>query len=135
MGTAKVHINRGKLEVVVGGMAKRASKRAAEATQRRAMNNIVSSGLVNTGELLHSIKIKDTSKGPLHPQYTVYSDDPAAKYPEFGRRGFSAAPGKVLAFKPKGSSVVVFTKKVGPVKPYRYMRRARASISARDYLI
>ena len=39
---------------------------------------------------------------------------PYARRVEEGRRGFSAGPGKVLAFKPKGSDRVIFRKRVGP---------------------
>lgn len=56
---------------------------------------------------------------------------PYAEAVEKGRRGFSASPGKVLAFKPKGSSQVIFRKSVGPAKAQPFMEPGREAAESR----
>lgn len=43
---------------------------------------------------------------------------------ERGRRGFSAGPGKVLRFIPKGSTKAIYRKRVGPAKGHWMFRKA-----------
>lgn len=56
---------------------------------------------------------------------------PYAEAIEKGRRGFSARPGKILAFTPKGSSQMIFRKSVGPAAAQPFMEPGRAAAESR----
>lgn len=56
---------------------------------------------------------------------------PYAEAVEKGRRGFSAKPGKVLAFTPKGSKETIFRKSVGPADPQPFMEPGREAAEQR----
>lgn len=56
---------------------------------------------------------------------------PYAEAVEKGRRGFSAKPGKVLAFTPKGSNQVIFRKSVGPAAAQPFMEPGREAAESR----
>jgi hypothetical protein len=133
MGT-KVKYDDAAILRITGVLSKKAAERAAEKTRKRARENVIAMGLVNTGKLKDSFEKKDVTTNTLLPTFLVYSTEPTAKFPEFGRRGFSAAPGKVLVFKPKGGSTFVFAKKVGPVKPYGFMKKAKQQLTVADFV-
>jgi hypothetical protein len=128
------HIDHAAVVTIVGGMTKEAVQRAADTTKGRARANVISMGLVNTGKLVNSFETRDVTLNPMKPKIEVYSTDKEAIYPEKGRGPIVAAPGKVLRFKPKGMVTFVFAKRVGPVRPYGFMRKAMLRLTRRDFL-
>lgn len=56
------------------------------------------------------------------------SSVPYARIHEEGRRGFSAPPGKVLRFVPKGSTKAIYRKRVGPAAGRWYMRKSMEQV-------
>lgn len=127
----QVKINQGRLEAVVGSRIRQAAENGANTLKRRVEGNIVAYGLIDTGRLLHSIRVQDLNSTGLIARFRVYSNDDKAKYPEFGTRGSVAAPGHVLAFRVHG--VLIFRKRTGPVPEFRYFRNARDSMNKRDF--
>jgi len=53
---------------------------------------------------------------------------PYAPPVEEGRRGFSAGPGKVLRFQPKGANGFIYRKRVGPAKGHFMFQKAKNRI-------
>lgn len=75
---------------------------------------------VKTGQMRRSIAATPAkfAGGTVTGKYGTAT--PYAKYVEFGRRGFSAPPGKYLRFEIGGR--VIFTKRVGPAKARPFIR-------------
>lgn len=134
MAGSSVHLNDVDITRIVGRISHEAGERAAVITVARVRGNILADGLVNSGELLHSIQYEDRTIDPLKPSFRVFSDDPKAKYPEYGTSGATARPGHVLRFKPKGSTIYVFAKRVRGIRPYHFFLRAFRQLSKRDFL-
>lgn len=135
MGTYRTRIDRTAVVRIVGQKySKAAAKRAALATRERAQRNVIVMGLVDSGQLAQSFRVKDVSTHPLKPSFRVGSTLERAKYPEFGTRGAMAPAGKMLRFQPKGSTMFIFRKRTGPVKAYGFMKAARKSIRKADFL-
>lgn len=132
-GQVRLRIDLGKLNALAGTVSRDAVRRGASAAERRARANILTSDLVNTGELLNKMQQKDVPGNPLYPKVAVGSSAPHAKYPEFGTRAHGPARASVMRFKPKGSSTFVFAKWVRGVKPYRFMRRALDMMRPTDF--
>lgn len=83
---------------------------------------------VRTGQLRRSIIHKAATYGGGVARGSWGTNTPYAKPVEDGRRGFAASPGKVLAFRPKGSTRVIFRKRVGPAKGHFMFRKAMIRI-------
>ena len=73
------------------------------------------------------------SIGYMQWQVQVFSNLHYAIYQERGTRGSVARPGRMLRFKPKGSSTYVFAKRTGPVPATRFMERALNSLTSADF--
>ena len=83
---------------------------------------------VATGHLRRSISFTPATYGGGIARGQWGTVTPYARPVEEGRRGFSAGPGKVLAFKPKGSDRVIFRKRVGPAAGAFMFRKAMLRI-------
>jgi hypothetical protein len=129
----RVRIDDAAIIRIAGVFSKQAAERAAKTTAQRAARNVIAMGLVNTGALAASFRVRDVTTITLLPKFIVYSTEPTAKYPEFGRGPIVARPGKMLRFKPKGMSTFVFAKKVGPVQAYGFMKKAKQQLRPSDY--
>jgi hypothetical protein len=130
----RVRINDAAVIRVVAPMTKRATKRAAEKTALRAARNVLVMGLVDSGELAQSFRVRELASAPLLSRFEVYSTAKHAKYPEFGRGPIDAKPGKFLVFKPKGAQSFVFAKHVGPVRAYGFMKKAKQQLRVSDFV-
>ena len=105
----------------VGGITRAQAYYGARNVIRRARNYAP----VETGALRRSIQyFGPYAIMPLYWAAVVYTDSEYARFQEYGTRGSQARPGKVLAFRPKGSSTMVFTQRTGPVPATRFMQRA-----------
>ena len=128
-------VNHGAVARVVAEAGGMAVARAAAITMKRAQRNVIAMGLVETGELAASFRVRNVTTNILKPTFRVLSLDLKAKYPEFGTRGSTAAPGRWLVFKPKGSTTFVFAKKTKPIRRYGFMRKARDELTKKDFLL
>lgn len=81
---------------------------------------------VKTGQLRRSIAHKPATSAGGSVTGSFGTATPYARPVEFGRRGFSARPGGVLAFTVGGKKV--FTKRVGPARARPFMRPAVAKL-------
>lgn len=110
-----------------------ACEKAAEVTIQRARDNLVKgdhNDTYNLSQSIHATVIRTDSGGT---SVRVGSDLHYAKWAEGGRGPIVARPGKVLAFRPRGSSTVVFAKRVGPAKAIRFLENALKSLRASDF--
>lgn len=123
------------VERVGDAVSRDAAMRAGSVAAERARANIIAAGRVDTGAMRDSIEVREASES--HSQrrsYWVGSDLPYTGYQEHGTSGAQAGPGKFLVFKPKGSSSVVFAKKVRGVTAANFLRDAVNSMSASDFV-
>lgn len=119
-------------KLVSQGFINEAAWNAAFNLRLYAQSNIIQAGAVDSRELLGSFEIEDLSRD----QKALFRVGPTvhyAKWVEEGRGPIHARPGGVLAFKPKGSSKMVFAKRVGPAKGIHFMRGAKDRLTARDF--
>lgn len=96
--------------------------RTVDTITRRTGNAIRTLCPVDTGELRGSFREILLIRGQLVVG-RVYSPSPVARYQNNGTKGAVAKPGKVLVFKPKGSSDFVYTKRTRGVKALHFMER------------
>lgn len=128
---SRVKIDHGKLVAIVGAKTDAAAKRGAERGKLYAEQNVAAMGLVNTGRLLRSFRVRKIAGTDLIKKYRLESTDPKAKYPEFGTRGSNAKPGGVLVFKIGGKTI--FARHTRPIRPYGFMRLARQRLKPSDF--
>lgn len=76
---------------------------------------------VDSGVLRNSIAAVSDSQSAT---WSVTARTHYARYVHEGRGPIEAAPGRVLAFTPKGGGAVVFTRRVGPYKGNPFLRDA-----------
>jgi hypothetical protein len=79
------------LNKLTGGVTLDTATRAAEITRRRVQNNIVSSGRVRTGRMLHSISTEVTEHSPETCVIAVGSDVSYTPYQNWGTRWIRGA--------------------------------------------
>lgn len=93
-----------------------ATDRLTLAGERFAKQNLTSNGSVVTGNLRRGVTATAAfwAGGQVTGKYGTAV--PYAKYVEKGRGPIVAGPGRVLRFKPKGSSGYIYRKRVGPAK-------------------
>lgn len=126
----RVDINDLKAKAVIHKHGHAAVRRAANTTQRRARQNLIRSGRVNTGDLVRSIKVTQTGI----QRYNVGSDLRYAGFQERGIGPVVPVRAKALRFKPKGSNVFVFAQRTRGFEGARYMAKAYLSLRAHDFL-
>lgn len=133
MGRSHVEIDQAKLAVILQRKTHELASHGADMAILRVKGNILGDGLVDTGRLLNSWRKREVSSGPLATRFEVYSTDPAAIYPEEGTRGATARPGGWLVFKPKGATTFVFAKHTRGIRAYHFLRRAKQSLTKKDF--
>lgn len=111
-----------------------AARRAAETTERRVKQNIVSSGRVDTGRMLASVDAMMVSQTVTHAEWRVVVDTPYAIYQEKGIGPVHARPGHVLRFRPKGSATFIFRPRTRGFAGAHFMQRAYSALSTSDFL-
>ena len=135
MASSQFYPNRAAIIRIVGNRTDAAAKRGAEAGANYARRNIVSDGLIDTGEMLAGVVVRESPfSTPLRKRYEIVSKAKHTHFQEEGTKGAVAAPGKFLVFKPKGSATFVFAKKVRGVPAHHFMRRAKLQIRRSDFL-
>jgi len=133
VGDVRLRLDLGKLEAKVAPLADAAVDRAAERTVERVRTNLYGDDLVNTSNLVNSMKWVEVPSSPLYPRRAVGSPLDYVKYPEFGTRGHGPVRAQALRFVPKGGSAVVFAKWVRGVRPYGFMKRALDQLRPTDF--
>jgi len=128
----RIRIRESVVNRYVSALTRKSALAAGNRVADRARANVLKDGLVNTGDLADSFKVKDLTRNRLHPKVKVYSAVDYAKFPEFGTRGSTAGPGKMLRFQPRGSGVFIFRKSVRGVRAYGFFRKA-AKLSIKDF--
>lgn len=83
---------------------------------------------VHTGHLKRSIAMQPATFAGGAATGSWGTNVPYALPVEEGRRGFSAGPGKVLRFIPKGSSTPIYRKRVGPARGHFMFKKALAKV-------
>ena len=110
MSGVTIHINHAAADALVKHVSDLSVHAAAARTQNRAKTNLTAADRIATGKLRDSIVIHRESPAV----YTVRAEQFYAMWQEIGRGPVVAIRAKVLRFKPKGSSVFIFRKRVGP---------------------
>jgi hypothetical protein len=128
-----VKVNPGLINAAVAPLADLSAKRAADRTAQRANQNVRSAGRVRTGKLASSYKAKKVPRAN-GAAYSVGSDLEYAGYQEEGIGPVHAAPGRVLAFVPKGSGVMIFRPRTSGFRGAHQLVNAYKQLSLQDYL-
>lgn len=114
--------------------AEMTAKRGAERTRDRARANLKAAGRMRSGKLHNSIQARKESERGGRVVYTVGSPLEYASYQEYGIGPVHARKGKVLAFKPKGSSVTIFRPRTKGFSGAFFLKKARDAITVNDFL-
>lgn len=133
LGDVRLRLDLGKLEAKVAPMCDAAVKRAAIKATQSARDQIAAEGLIDTGQLMNSMRWQSVAGG-LFPKYAVGSPLDHAKFLEFGTRAHGPVTAKALRFKPKGSNKFIFVTWVRGVRPYRFMQHTLDHIRPTDFL-
>lgn len=111
-----------------------ATKRAAERTAARARQNLIQADRIRTGRLLGSIRVSHRSSDVRKVTFVAFSSLYYAKWQHDGIGPVFARPGKVLAFKPKGSGVTIFRPRTRGFDGVPFLKDAVLALTARDFL-
>lgn len=130
----KFSMRKGAAVQVIGPVTDRAAYRTAQAVRGRALANIHALGRIDTGAMIRGLQVRVISKVGLVGAYQVYSSAPHTPYQEFGTRGHGPKIARFLVFQPKGSSRLVFAKRVRGVTAGHFMKRAMDATTTRDAL-
>jgi len=135
-----VKLNSIRLNAAVAEMTNRAVRRGANALARRARASVLGQGRIDTHEMIRSFRVIDITTNPLRPRYRVVNTAPHYPFQELGTPkeapgvGFIyPTRGRALRFKPKGSNVFVFARRVRGVSPGHFMTRAVRAEVLRDF--
>lgn len=115
-----------------GGMIESGVRRAAGVVRDNAKRNITAAGRVDTGRMRNSIESQRMSRGN-GVWYEVASRLPYALYQHEGTKDHGPRRARVLRFKPKGSSVYVFARRVRGVRGVPFLTDALRRLTARDF--
>lgn len=116
------------------GTIAQATWRAAGKVRDDAKRELTGQGRIDTGLLRQSISGRRVrSTGPNSVLYEVGSDLDYAIYQHEGTRDHGPVRARMLRFKPKGSGVFVFAKRVRGVRPSKFLARALARLSIGDF--
>jgi len=112
------------------------TQRAAQHTAQRANQNVLAAGRVATGALATSYQVKQSRElsGRFAPGHIVFSELPYSGWQEDGIGPYVCPPGRVMRFKPKGSSVFIFRTKRKGFEGARQLRDALAALTVADFL-
>jgi hypothetical protein len=135
-GDIKVTINSAAVVSIVGGQAKGASQRAAQATVKRARQNIVAAGRVHTGQMARGMRAEAShDSDPLVAKYRVVpGGDGYARFQEFGTRAHGPVRAKRLVFQIRGQGPVIYAKWVRGVTAAHFMRDAMNALTPNDFI-
>lgn len=128
---ARIEISEKMLYAKLQGYSYKSSRKAARAAGRRVRQNIVSSGRINTGRMLKSIRVEPAGNA----KWKVVSYVPYAKFQEWGTRAHGPVTANALRFKPKGSSTFVFAKRVRGVTAAHFFEKAMRSMNLDDWRV
>lgn len=128
---ARIEISEKMLYAKLQGYSYKSSRKAARAAGRKVRQNIVSSGRVNSGRMLKSIRVEPVGNS----KWRVVTYVPYAKYQEWGTRAHGPKTAQALRFKPKGSSSFVFAKRVRGVTAAHFFEKAMRSMGIADWRV
>lgn len=126
---ARFEIDERKIRRVMERKAEAMVARAASVTQMRVKEGIALTDRIRTGRMLNGIEARRIA--PL--LYQVRSDEPYARYQEFGRGPVRPVRAKALRFVPKGANHYVFAQYVRADPGGGFFQRAMRSLSLRDF--
>jgi hypothetical protein len=119
--------------MTTSGTIAQATWRAAGKVRDDAKRELTSQGRVDTGLLRQSIVGRRIRAGVTGVWYEVGSDLDYAIYQHEGTRDHGPVRARLLRFKPKGSGVFVFAKRVRGVRPSKFLTRALERLNIGDF--
>lgn len=128
-----VKIDRAKLEAVMQAKSQQAARKGADAYRERVRQEILTSGRVRTGGMFLNIEVTEVAPKPGEARVAVTPKSRHFRYQNDGTRGSVAGPGRVLRFKPKGSSMFIFRRRTRGVPAARFLEKAKAKMRAEDF--
>jgi hypothetical protein len=131
--TVTFTIDQRAVDLLIEDVGTSSARRAAQRTRDRARQNLAAAGRIDTGDLSRSIGYWLTRRSGRVVSFDVGSPLDYAGHQEHGTRGSVARPGHYLRFKPKGSNVFIFRKRVQGFPGAHYLRDAINSVSASDF--
>lgn len=120
-------------QMTESGSIAQATWRAAGKVRDQAKQNITDDGRVDTGRMRASIQSERWRGRTGGVWYRVGTNVSYALYQHEGTRDHGPRRAQMLVFKPKGSNVVVFAKRVRGVQASKFLTRALESLSASDF--
>lgn len=126
----KVNIDMSKLERRFRRDEEEAVRRAADVTEKRVKDNIISSGRVDTGRMHDTIH--QERLGPK--RIKIASEAPYTIYQEKGIGPVTPTKAKALRFKPKGSGTFVFAMRTKGFPGAHFFGKAFRAIRLQDFL-
>ena len=130
----RLELYHGPMQELLVDVTGRSAKAASDKLASRISTEINRAGRVRSGLMMRSPRARLASRAPMRITYTIGEEMPFyTRYQNDGTRGSVARPGGVLAFKPKGSSVTVFARRVRGVQPARFFEKALASMTLDDF--
>lgn len=115
------------------GSIAQGTERAAGRVRDWAKENITQDGRVDTGRMRASIQRQRLRSRTGGVFYEVGTPVDYARYQHDGTRDHGPRRARLLRFTPKGSSVVVFAKRVRGVKPSYFLTRALQRLRPTDF--
>ena len=115
------------------GTIAQATWRAAGRVRDQAKRNITADGTVDTGRLRASIE-GTRWRGRTGVWYEVGSRLYYARWIHDGTRDHGPVRARMLRFKPKGSGVFVYARRVRGIKGTKYLTRALQNLRVSDFL-
>jgi hypothetical protein len=118
--------------MIITGSIDQSVRRAAGKVRDDAKQEITSQGRVDTGKMRQSGRTQRISRGP-GSWYEVLFPGDVAWYQHEGTRDHGPRRARMLRFKPKGSGMFVFAKRVRGVTPSKFLTKALSRLSASDF--
>jgi len=114
------------------GTIDQAVRRAAGKVRDDAKREITSQGRVDTGKMRQSGRTQKVHRAS-GAWYEVQFPGDVAWFQHEGTRDHGPVRARLLRFKPKGSGVYVFAKRVRGVTPSKFLTRALSRLTASDF--
>jgi hypothetical protein len=114
------------------GSIDQAVRRAAGKVRDDAKREITSQGRVDTGKMRQSGRTQKVHR-TSGAWYEVEFPGDVAWFQHEGTRDHGPVRARLLRFKPKGSGVYVFARRVRGVTPSKFLTRALSRLSASDF--
>lgn len=132
--TLRIEWDNAALGELKGKAIKATSRRAADKTKQRVQQNIRASGRVRTGRMVNSVAVTVARQDNNRLTYYVGSTVPYATWQNDGIGPVHAKRGRVLAFQPKGSSVVIFRPRTRGFTGAHFYEKALRALTKRDFM-